>query len=319
MINNFSIITGQEKYPLFDRLTKHTIQPIGTTPVVIPAEIVKFKNDNIKVKINNCVRGSEVFVIQPCYPHLHDRLFEVLILIDALKNASASKVTAILPYFPYVRSDKKEHDRISITAKMIAKLLQSVGTDHVITVCLHSPQTQGFFDIPMDHLLPSKTICEHFITNKVIKENTMIIAPDAGSVKMASHYARKLNLPLSIVDKKRIDDTESAISGSIIGDVSNKSCLIIDDEIATGNSIFKATLNLLKNGAVDVSAFAVHGVLVGDALKMLNESPLKQLYITDTIWRPEVDNNPKITTISISKMIFDAIICINSNLSMANI
>jgi ribose-phosphate pyrophosphokinase len=271
------------------------------------------------VKIGTCVRGADVFVVQPCYPNLHERIFELLQMIDALKSASASTVTAVLPYFPYGRSDKKDEARISITAKMMAKLLQAVKTDRLLTVCLHSAQAQGFFDIPTDHLLPGKLICEYFQEKGIIIPSSMIIAPDTGSAKMCSYYARRLNLPLGIIDKKRVDDSENAISGSITGDVAGKSCMLIDDEIATGRSILKAINNLLKNGATDVSAFAVHGVLVGDALKEVDESPLKKLYITDTIWRPEIANHSKIEVISIAQMLSDAVMCINGDWSMADI
>jgi ribose-phosphate pyrophosphokinase len=306
-------MTGKEKYPLFDRLTRNRLN------FIVPVDCLSFQNENIKVKIKTSVRGADVFVIQPCYPDLHERIFELLIMIDALKSASATSVTAVLPYFPYSRSDKKDEARISITAKMIAKLLQSVKTDRVLTVCLHSPQTQGFFDIPVDHLLPGKLICEYFIERKIISPSSMIIAPDTGSAKMCSYYARRLNIPLGIIDKKRVDDTENPLSGSITGDVAGKICMLIDDEIATGKSIFKAAGNLLKNGALEVSAFAVHGVLVGDVLKELDQSSLKKLYITDTIWRPEIMNHPKIEVISIAQMLSDAVMCIHGDWSMADI
>jgi ribose-phosphate pyrophosphokinase len=313
MGNKFLLMTGREKYPLFDRLSKNW------SNFIVPVESLSFKNENIKVKIKTCVRGADIFVVQPCYPNLHERIFELFQMIDALKSASARTVTAVLPYFPYGRSDKKDEARISITAKMMAKLLQAVKTDRVLTVCLHSPQAQGFFDIPTDHLLPGKLVCEYFQEKGIITSSSEIIGPDTGSAKMCSYYARRLNLPLGLIDKKRVDDTENPISGSITGDVSGKNCLIIDDEIATGRSIFKASENLIKNGAREVSAFAVHGVLVGDSLKELDDSPLKKLYITDTIWRPEIANHSKIEVISIAQMLSDAIMCINGDWSMADI
>ena len=306
-------MTGREKYPLFDRLARNR------SNFIVPVDSISFKNENIKIKIKTCVRGADVFVVQPAYPNLHERIFELLQMIDALKSASATTVTAVLPYFPYGRSDKKDEARISIAAKMMAKLLQAVGTDRVLTVCMHSPQAQGFFDIPVDHLLPGKLVCEYFVEKGIITPSSMIISPDTGAAKMCSYYARRLNLPLGIIDKKRIDDSDNAISGSITGDVVGKSCIIIDDEIATGRSIFKASANLVKNGATEVYAFAVHGVLVGDSLKELDESPLKKLYITDTIWRPEIANHPKIEVISIAQMLSDAVMCINGDWSMADI
>jgi ribose-phosphate pyrophosphokinase len=311
--DRFFLMTGREKYPLFDRLAKNR------SNFVVPIENISFQNENIKIKIKSCVRGADVFIVQPCYPNLHERIFELLIMIDALKNANAALVTVVLPYFPYSRSDKKDEARISITAKMMAKVIQAVRADRIITVCLHSAQAQGFFDIPIDHLLPGKFICEYFQEKKIIIPKSMIIAPDTGSVKMASYYARRLNLPLGIIDKKRVDDTENPLSGSITGDVNGKHCMLIDDEIATGKSVYKATQNLLNNGASEVSAFAVHGVLVGDSLQDLDTSPLKKLYITDTIWRPEIANHPKIEVISLAQMLADAIMCVHGNWSMADI
>jgi ribose-phosphate pyrophosphokinase len=309
----FLLMTGREKYPLFDRLAKNR------SNFLVPIDSISFQNENIKIKIKTCVRGADVFIVQPCYPNLHERLFELFIMIDALKSSSATSVTVVLPYFPYARSDKKDEARISITAKMMVKLLQALKIDRILTVCLHSPQAQGFFDIPCDHLLPGKWVCEYFQEKKIINSSSMIIGPDTGSAKMCSYYARRLNLPLGIIDKKRIDDSENPISGSISGDVSGKSCMIIDDEIATGRSIYKGADNLLKNGASEVSAFAVHGVLVGDALKDLDSSPLKKLYITDTIWRPEIANHPKIEVISIAQMLTEAVMCIYSDWSMADV
>jgi ribose-phosphate pyrophosphokinase len=306
-------MTGRAQYPLFDRLSRNR------SSFVIEVESISFKNENIKIKIKSCVRGADVFVIQPCYPNLHERIFELLIMVDALRSASAKTITAVLPYFPYARSDKKDEARISITAKMMAKLLQAVGTDRVLTMSLHSPQSQGFFDIPVDHLLPGKLTCEYFQENNVVDKDSMIIAPDTGSAKMASYYARKLKLPLGIIDKKRVDDSENPLSGSITGDVKGKKCIMIDDEVATGKSIFKAASNLLDNGATEVSAFAVHGVLVGDAITDVEKSPLKRLYITDTVWRPEIDGHPKIEVITVSHMLSDAMLCIHSNWSMADI
>ena len=320
------IITGSQHYPLFNSVVEQLLEEtgpyIGSLPkLLVKSNAHKFSNENIKVKIEDSIRGCDVYVVQPCYPDLNERIMELLILIDALKNALAERVTVVLPYYPYVRSDKKDDSRISITARLIADLLPASGADRVITLNLHSPQIQGFFRIPVDHLLPGRIIYDYFTTNTDLS-NTVIVAPDAGSAKMVSYYSKKFKLPFAMIDKRRTDDTEKPQILSVVGDVKDKNCLIFDDEISTGNTLFNAVIKLKSMGANSISACLVHGVLHKDICNKLDSSPIDSIFITDTIYRPNIASivyNPKIKIISLATMFSKAILCTHLNQSMTDI
>ncbi|MFC1485623.1 ribose-phosphate diphosphokinase [Candidatus Latescibacterota bacterium] len=275
----------------------------------------KFSNCNVKVRIEESVREDEVFVIQSGYPETNESLVEMLIIIDALKYASASRITAVLPYYPYVRSDKKDEPRISITARLVADLLKVAGADRILTMDLHSPQISGFSHIPVDQLLIQPTMCE-YITQKNLG-NFIIAAPDVGSAKRAERFARALDVPMVIMDKRRYRDDEKAEVVHIIGEVRGKNCFLIDDEVSTGGSIAESC-NALKNaGADDLYAGCTHGVLSGDALSRIDQLPLIKFVTTNTIDQSRAASISKIKVLNVASLFSDAIAAIHMGTSVS--
>jgi ribose-phosphate pyrophosphokinase len=245
------------------------------------AHTTRFSNENLKVKIDENVREQDVFVVQTACPPLSEHIVETLIWLDALKHASAKRVTAVLPYFPYARSDKKDEPRISITARLMADLLTTAGADRVLTVDLHSPQIQGFFSMPADQLSGVPVLCDRLRAGDL--SNTVVVAADVGEAKDAGRFAKRLELPLAFIDKRRSGDDERARPAFIIGEVRGKDCLLVDDEIATGGTVFGAADFLLDHGARSVAAAVVHPVLSGRAIERLAASKLSRLLVTNTI------------------------------------
>jgi ribose-phosphate pyrophosphokinase len=299
MNQTLKIFSGNANIPLAKSICDH----VGVR--LSECEIKKFSNENLKVRILESVRGQDVFIIQPSCSPVNEGIMELLIMIDAIKHASAERITAVIPYFPYARSDKKDEPRISITARLMADLLQTAGADRVVTMNLHSPQIQGFFRIPVDHLLAGKILCDFFAHEDI--SNSVVVAPDAGSAKHAGRYAIRLKLPLAILDKRRADDTESPVIHNVIGDVKGKKALIFDDEIASGGSIIEVVKAMEKLGVEEITACCVHGVLCGDAVKRIQESSIKRLVVTDTVFIPEEKRIPKLKIVSVAELIGKAI------------
>ena len=244
-------------------------------------ELVRFKNDNLMVKVGENVRECDVFYIQTSVEPVNDNIMEALIAIDALKSASAARVTAVLPYFPYARSDKKDRPRISITARLMADLLQTAGADRVLTMDLHSPQIQGFFRVPVDQLIAAPTLCNYLRTWDL--DNTVLVAGDAGEAKELGRFANRLHLPMAVVDKRRFADDDRAVATNLIGNVKGMHALIVDDEIATGGTICEAARFLMDKGALSCSVAATHGVLAGPAIDRINKSVFERVVVTDTL------------------------------------
>ncbi len=299
MMGKLKIFSGNANIPLAKAICKHANIELGG------CEIVRFSNENLKVKICETVRGHDVFIIQPSCVPVNEGIMELLIMIDAIKHASAARITAVVPYFPYVRSDKKDEPRISITARLMADLLETAGADRVMTMNLHSPQIQGFFRIPMDHLLSGRLLCDYF--KKCSTENCVVVAPDAGSAKRAGTYAISLGLPLAILDKRRSDDSENPEICNVIGDVKGKRAIIFDDEIASGGSIIEVIRALEHLGVTEIQACCVHAVLSGNAVEKLKNSSLSKLVTTDTIYIPEEKKFPQLEIISVAEMFAKAI------------
>jgi len=275
MIGEMKVFAGSSHPELAQQIANHMGMPLGKV------RITRFSNENIKIKIEENVREADVFVIQTSAAPVSDHIVEMLILIDALKFASAARITAVLPYFPYARSDKKDEARISITARLVADLLQTAGADRVLTMALHAPQILGFFRIPADQLLATPVLVRHFKNSDL--SNSVVVATDAGAGKVAGHFAKGLGLPLAIIDKRRFDDTEQASSWAVIGEVRGKDAIIFDDEIATGGSIREAARILREFGVNTVRVGATHGVLSGSAIERLNDADLTELVLCDTI------------------------------------
>ncbi len=311
MSSSLKIFSGNANVPLAKAICKHAGVKLGK------CEVVKFSNDNIKVRILESVRGKDVFVIQPsCFP-VNEGIMELLIMIDAIKHASAERITAVVPYFPYARSDKKDEPRISITARLIADLLSTAGADRVMTMNLHSPQIQGFFRIPCDHLLAGRLLCDFFRNDGT--DNCVVVAPDAGSAKHAGRYAMQLQLPLAILDKRRHDDSESPVIHNVIGNVEGKRAIIFDDEIASGNSILEVVKALEDLGVEEIIACCVHGVLSGNAAEKMQNSSLKRLIVTDTVYIPPDKQIPKLNVISVAELFANAIMYTNRGRSISGL
>ena len=292
-------------------LTQEICKCLGIAPGAVTT--TRFSNENLKVKIEENVREQDVFVVQTAAPPLSENIVELLILLDALRHASARRVTAILPYFPYARSDKKDEPRISITARLMADLLATAGANRVLTMDLHSPQIQGFFSMPADQLTAVPVLCERLRETGVA--GAVVVATDVGETKDAGHFARRLELPIAIIDKRRSGDDERAEAVAVISDIEGKRCLLVDDEIATGGSIFSATDFLLDHGALSVSAAVVHPVLSGRAIERLAASRLERLLVTNTI--PLRHSSPKVEVLSVAPLLAEAITRIHDGRSVS--
>ena len=282
------------------------------------SEVVRFSNENMMVQIEENVREADVFVIQPSCSPVSDGIVELLITIDALKHASARRITAVLPYFPYTRSDKKDRPRISITARLMADLLETAGANRVLTMDLHSPQVQGFFRIPADQLIATPIVCD-YLADKRDLTDYVLVAGDVGESKDVGSYANRLNLPMAIVDKRRDGDDENARATNLIGDVEGKTALIIDDEIASGGTLIEATRFVLERGARAVEAACIHPVLSGKAVDRLASSPIRSLVVTDTLPLPPEKRIEKIQILSVARLFADAIRSIHDGTSVSRL
>src|SRR6186713_3010018 len=279
------------------------------------ASTKRFSNENLKIRIEENVREQDVFVVQTACPPLSEHIVELLIMLDALKHSSAKRVTAVIPYFPYARSDKKDEPRISITARLMADLLETAGADRVLTMDLHSPQVQGFFRIPADQLSAVPLLIEH-LRRKDIKD-AVVVAPDAGEAKDAARVAKSLNVSLAIIDKRRFGDDEKARATSMVGDVKGKHAIIIDDEIATAGTMVEAVEFVRLQGATGVTVMGVHPVLSGQAPERLRGAQVDEYVFSDSVPIPENKMNPRITVISVAQLIAEAILRIHDGRSLS--
>jgi len=280
------------------------------------ATIRRFSNDNIFVQICENVRERDVFVVQSLCPPVSDHLLELLIMIDALRSASAQRITAVIPYYSYARSDKKDMPRISITGRLIADLLVTAGANRILTMTLHSEQVQGFFRCQADHLSATPILCDHFRHLDLSK--CVALAADAGSARRAGAYATRLNIPLAFVDKRRIGDHEVE-ARAVVGEVEGKTILYFDDEIATGGSLLETVNALGRFGVGDIHVGVTHGVLTGDAAKRIERSPIKQVVITDTVPLGKESRTPKIVQLSVAPLFAQAIRRIHTGESVSEL
>ncbi|MBU1037577.1 MAG: ribose-phosphate pyrophosphokinase [Candidatus Omnitrophica bacterium] len=309
MKNGLLIFSGNSNKDLALKICKFLKVDLGD------ASVDKFSDGEIRVKINENVRGHDVFVIQSTSCPSNDYLVELLIMIDALKRASAQRITAVLPYFGYARQDRKDQPRVPITAKLVANVLTVAGADRVLTVDLHAGQIQGFFDIPLDHLY-AFTIFADYIKELELDKNLVIVSPDVGGIKTARAYAKKMHCDLAIVDKRRINDKQ-AEAMHIMGDVEGKNVVIIDDMVATAGSLVEAVAALKKAGALEVYASITHPVLCGEAIERLKNSQIKELVVTDTIPIPKENMIPRIKVLSVASLLGEAIMRIHNEKSIS--
>lgn len=286
---NIKIFTGNS-YPA---LAQEIADIIGVQ--VGDSKVSKFSNGEISVDINETVRGTDLFLIQTLCEPVNDNIMELLIMLDAFKRASAGRITAVIPNYAYARQDRKAKARQPITAKLMADLIHTAGAERVLTMDLHAPQIQGFFDIPVDHLEGVPILAKYFKKLKLNEDETIVVSPDIGGVKRARKFAEKLHAPIAIIDKRRPKPNVSEVM-SIIGDVKGKRAILVDDMIDTAGSIVNAAEALMKMGAKEVYACCTHAVLSGPAIERLDKSPLKQIVILNTI---PVDGDKKIDKIKV--------------------
>jgi ribose-phosphate pyrophosphokinase len=274
----------------------------------------KFVNDNTFVQIQENVRERDVFLIQPIAVPVNDHLMELLIMIDAAKRASSGRVTVVVPFYAYGRSDKKDQPRVPITARLIANLFEVSGADRVLTVDLHAGQIQGFFNIPLDELSAVGMLAKHFKERNV--PNLVVAATDVGGGKHARNTARFLDAPMAIVEKMRIGNEDRVEAINLIGDVEGKNVLIVDDEIGTGGTVVATANTLVEHGANDIYCYATHAIYAGSATEVLEQSPIKEIVVTDTLPLSEEARGMKTSTVSVASLLGEAIHRIHSGLSV---
>ena len=305
------VFSGRANQKLTEEICKYMDVPLGKTV------IRDFSDKEIYVKIEENVRGGDVFVVQStCFPG-NTNLMELLIMIDALRRSSAKRITAVIPYYGYARQDRKNEPRVPITSKLVADLVVTAGADRVLTVDLHAGQIQGFFNIPVDHLFAINVLIDYIKEQKL--EDLIVISPDAGGVERARAYAKRLNSSLAIIDKRR-DIPNEAKAMNIIGDVKGKIAFIVDDMIDTAGTLMEATDALLAAGAREVHACCSHPVLSGPAGERIASSPIKTVITTNTIpLNEELEKNSKIKVLSVASLLGEAILRIHQETSVSSL
>lgn len=309
-IDELKIFCGNANRKLAVDICKHLKVPLGN------AVVDRFSDGEIRVKINEDVRGRDVFVIQPTSAPVNENMMELLILIDALKRASARRLTAVIPYYGYARQDRKDQPRVPITAKLVANIIAEAGADRVLTVDLHAGQIQGFFDIPLDHLFAVNIFVEYF--NKKRIKDLVVVSPDVGGIKIARAYAKRMKATLAIVDKRRVNDKDTEVM-HILGEVKDKNAVVVDDLVATAGSLVEATDALKKAGAKDIFAAITHPVLSRPAIERIKKSSLKELVVTDTIPIDKSKTITKIKVLSIAPLLGEAIKRIHNEKSVSSL
>ncbi len=275
LFTDFKIFSGTANPALTREICNALGCPVGS------AMIKKFADGETHLQIQENVRGADVFVVQPTCTPVDINLMELLLMLDAFKRASAERITAVLPYYGYARQDRKDKPRMPISAKLVASLLETSGADRVLALDLHAAQIQGFFDIPVDHLFAAPVVVEYFQT-RFGRGDLVVVSPDAGGVERARNFAKRLNAPLAIIDKRRTEVNVAEVM-NIIGDVHGRHCLIVDDLVDTAGTLVKGAEAVLEAGAKSVSACATHAVLSGPAIERLTDSPIQELVVTNSI------------------------------------
>ena len=297
-MNNLVVFSGNSNKKLANKICKELKVKLAK------ADISRFSDGEISVKIEENVRGKDVFVVQSTCPPVNENLMELLIMLDALRRASPNRITAVIPYFGYARQDRKDQPRVPITAKLVANILDSAGANRVLTLDLHAGQIQGFFDIPLDHLYSINIFLDYF--KKIKLNGLVIVSPDVGGIKMARAYAKRFRAGLAIVDKRRNSPDTTEVM-HILGEVEGKNVILVDDIIATGSSLVEAAKALKKAGAKKIFGAITHGVLSGNAIEKVNKSLIDSLIITDSIPLADDKRSKKIKVISSGGLFAEAI------------
>jgi len=308
VLDELKIFTGNSHPALANSVCEYLDIPLGQ------AEVFKFANDNTFVRIQENVRQRDVFIIQPTSFPVNDNLMELLIMIDACKRASAGRITAVIPYYGYGRTDKKDQPRVPITARLVADLLTAAGADRVLTVDLHAGQIQGFFNIPVDELTALPILADYFEKKEI--RDLVVVAVDIGISKKARDVADRLHASLAIIEKRRVGNNEITETMNVIGDVEGKVALTFDDEIATGGTIVNAATALSEHGVTEVFCCVTHPVLSGKAPQLMAESNFSEIVVSDTIPVPPEKRNGKIKVLSVAPLLGEAIFRIHKGLSV---
>ena len=308
ILDELKVFTGNANRQLAESVCEYLEMPLGR------AEVFKFANDNSFVRIQENIRQRDVFIVQPtCYP-VNDNLMELLIMIDACKRASAGRVTAVVPYYGYGRTDKKDQPRVPITGRLVADLLEAAGADRILTVDLHAGQIQGFFNIPVDELTALPIMTEYFQAKEI--QDLVVVAVDIGITKKARDVAERLGAPLAIIEKRRSGNSEQTETMNVIGDVEGKVALTFDDEIDTGGTIISAAKSLSDHGVKEVFCCVTHPVLSRDAADRMLTSDFSEVVVTDTIPLAPEKRNGKFTVLSVAPLLGEAIYRIHKGLSV---
>ncbi len=300
------------------KLAQEIADALGTR--LAEAEVSQFSDGEVFVQVNQNVRGADVFVIQPTCPPVNQNLMELLIMIDALKRASAFRITAVIPYYGYARQDRKVQPRVPITAKLVADLITAAGAHRALTMDLHAGQIQGFFNIPVDHLFAAPVLLQYFLDRLAQRawEDLVVVAPDAGGVERSRAFAKRLGTTLAIMDKRRTGTNESRIM-HVIGEVRGRDVILLDDIIDTGGTIIQAVSALKAEGARRILASCTHPVLSGQAIERLEQSVIEEVVVTNTIPFREDQQSKKITVLSVAPLLAEAIHRIHSETSVSSL
>ena len=308
--SNFKVFSGNSHLELAEEIASIMGKPLGR------ATVTKFSDGEISVNLWETVRGMDCYIVQSTCDPVNDNLMEILIMIDAMKRASAGRINAVIPYYGYARQDRKAKARDPITAKLVADMLVAAGADRVLTMDLHAAQIQGYFDIPVDHLVGMPILAKYFAEKNM--ENVVVVSPDHGSVPRARNMAQILNCPIAIVDKRRPEPNKSEIM-NIIGDIEGKNCILMDDMIDTAGTITNAANALKDLGALSVNACATHAVLSGPAIERIQSSAIEELVLLNTIPLPEEKKTDKMKVISVAPLFAEAMTRVFTNGSISTL
>ncbi len=308
-MSELKIIAGNGNRPLAEKIARYI--GIGLTS----CDVRRFSDGEVFVQINENIRGADVFIVQSTNPPA-ENLLELMIMTEAARRASASRITAVIPYYGYARADRKDRPRVAITAKLVANLITTSGVDRILTMDLHASQIQGFFDIPHDHLYSSRVFNEYLANLNL--SNLMVVSPDVGSIKMARAFAKTVQADLAIIDKRRPAPNQSEVV-NIIGDVRERNIIIRDDMVDTGGSICRAAEVLAKHGALDIYACCTHPVLSGNAIEKINNSNIKGMIVADSINTEDKKLSSKFTILSCSNLFGEAIMRISGEKSVSSL
>jgi ribose-phosphate pyrophosphokinase len=303
------LLSGTANRPLAEEIGRHMGLPLGD------ATIKRFADGEIFVRINQNARGRDVFIIQPTPPPA-DSIMELLLLIDAAKRASAARVTAIMPYYGYARQDRKDQPRVALGAKLVANLIEAAGADKVLGIDFHTHQIQGFFDVPVDHLYAAPVLTQYFRERGL--DNPVVVAPDVGAAKMARGFARRINANFAIIDKRRPSQNVAEVM-EVVGEVSGRQCIIVDDMIDTAGTLASVVHALRDRGAREIYAAATHALLSGPAIERLMEAPVSEVVVTNTLPIPESKRFEKLRVLSVAELLARAIRYTHSNESVSQL